>query len=603
MKVGWRKRKLSEVLEIQNGYAFNSKQFVTGGGMPLVRIRDLRGGWSTETNFDGDFDERYRVRAGDFLIGMDGEFGCFEWRGPDALLNQRVCKLTSFAADVDARFLFYGINSHLKAIEDVTTYTTVKHLSSKQIHAIEFLFPPLEEQRRIVAVLDEAFAAIATATANAETNLANARALFACTIEQILEGASDCRPMTLLAAADESCSLSYGIVQPGDEQAGGLPIVRPTDLQQKHIELGPLKRIAPDLASGYQRTKLRGDELLLCVRGTTGTLSIAAPELAGGNVTRGIVPIRFNPEILSQKLGYYLLLSASAQKQIKAATYGTALMQINIRDLKQLELRVPKLASQDALADRLDTAQRHAEKLQANYSAKLDALTALKQSLLHRAFSGELTSEAAAVVARNDNFATPEFAAKIVAYAYERHVAKNRVRNFGTVKAEKILHMVEAVGGIDLGRQPLREAAGPDDAKHRHATWDWARSQRFFRFNKRSGGGHDFEKLSSYSGMIEDARKAIADSAVKKAIELLVDMDRDFAELIATTYAAWNNLIIDQCAVTDGEIVLAARDKWHRDKLRFDSSRFHDAIRFIRNNSIVPDGTAKRVGGQEALLF
>jgi type I restriction enzyme S subunit len=477
-------------------------------------------------------------------------------------------------------------------------------LARSVVAKFEISYPTdLAEQRRIVAVLDEAFAAIATATANAEKNLANARELFACTIEEILEGASGCQTMTLLAAADESCSLSYGIVQPGDEQAGGLPIVRPTDLQQKCIGLGPLKRIAPDFASGYQRTKLRGNELLLCVRGTTGTLSIAAPELAGGNVTRGIVPIRFNPAILSQKLGYYLLLSASVQKQIKAATYGTALMQINIRDLKQLELRVPKLASQDALADRLDTAQRHAEKLQANYSAKLDALTALKQSLLHRAFSGGLTSKAATIVALNDNFATPEFAAKIVAFAYERHVAKNRVRNFGTVKAEKILHMVEAIGGIDLGRQPLRDAAGPDDAKHRHATWDWARSQHFFRFNKRSGGGHDFERLLSYSRMIEDARTAIAGSAVEKAIELLVDMDRDFAELIATTYAAWNNLIIDQCAATDGDIVLAARDNWHRDKLRFDPSRFHDAIRFIRNNSIVPDGTAKRVGGQEALLF
>jgi len=504
---------------------------------------------------------------------------------------------------LDTKYLYYFLLFSRDALNELGTGATFKELSSRALGNYCIPLPPLEEQRRIVAVLDEAFAAIATATANAEKNLANARELFACTVEEVLEGASGSQTMTLLAAADESCSLSYGIVQPGDEQVGGLPIVRPTDLQQKYIELGPLKRIAAELASGYQRTKLRGDELLLCVRGTTGTLSIATPELAGGNVTRGIVPIRFNPAILSQKLGYYLLLSASVQKQIKAATYGTALMQINIRDLKRLALRVPNLASQDVLADRLERAQRHAEKLQSNYSAKFDALTALKQSLLHRAFSGELTSKAAAVVAVNDNFATPEFAAKIVAFAYERHVAKNRVRNFGTVKAEKILHMVEAIGGIDLGRQPLREAAGPDDAKHRHATWDWARAHNFFRFNKRSGGGHDFEELSSYSGMIEDAKTAIAGTAVEKAIELLVDMDRDFAELIATTYAAWNNLIIDQSVATDNDIVLAARDNWHRDKLRFDPSRFHDAIRFIRNNSIVPDGTAKRVGGQEALLF
>lgn len=293
---------------------------------------------------------------------------------------------------LDTKYLYYFLWFSRDALNELGTGATFKELSSGALGNYSIPLPPIEEQRRIVAVLDEAFAAIATATANAEKNLANARELFACTVEEMLGRVADCQTMTLLAAADESCSLSYGIVQPGDEVPGGLAIVRPTDLQQKFIELGPLKRIAPKLASAYQRTTLQGDELLLCVRGTTGTLSIATPELAGGNVTRGIVPIRFNRAILSQKLGYYLLLSASVQKQIKAATYGAALMQINIRDLKQLELRVPPDAIQVALTDRLDAVQSYVEQLQANYSDKLEALAALKQSILDRAFTGDLTA-------------------------------------------------------------------------------------------------------------------------------------------------------------------------------------------------------------------
>lgn len=122
---GWAVRKLSSVLRIQNGFAFDSKCFSADGEMPLIRIRDLKNGVSTETSFTGEFDPRYIVCAGDFLIGMDGEFGCYEWRGSDALLNQRVCKLTDFAAGIEPRFLFYGINKYLKDIEDVTTFTTV----------------------------------------------------------------------------------------------------------------------------------------------------------------------------------------------------------------------------------------------------------------------------------------------------------------------------------------------------------------------------------------------------------------------------------------------------------------------------------------------
>ncbi|WP_414902592.1 restriction endonuclease subunit S [Sphingomonas flavalba] len=379
MKAGWSDFTLKDICVVDWGNTNLTKSSYSDGGQFLA---------VSAAGCDGRIGHSEHRKHTPVLSAIGAQCGKMFFPEEDFTAIKNTITLTPREALCDGRFLYYL----LTFVELPQRGAGQPFISKGDIQKFRVSIPPLEKQRRIVAVLDEAFAAIATATANAQKNLANARALFACTIEQILEGAPGCRTMTLLAAADESCSLSYGIVQPGDDQAGGLPIVRPTDLQQKYIELGPLKRIAPDLAAGYQRTKLRGDELLLCVRGTTGTLSIAAPELAGGNVTRGIVPIRFNPAVLSQKLGYYLLLSEAVQKQIKAATYGTALMQINIRDLKQLELRVPKLASQDALADRLDTAQRHTEGLQANYSAKLDALAALKQSLLHRAFTGELTA-------------------------------------------------------------------------------------------------------------------------------------------------------------------------------------------------------------------
>src|ERR1039458_2847688 len=145
--------------------------------MPLIRIRSLKSGVETETRFSGEYDKKYVVNAGDLLIGMDGEFGCYEWKGGPALLNQRVCRLQGFASELVPRFLFYGVNSYLKAIEDVTGFATVKHISSRQILGIEFPLPPLREQRRIVGVLDEALMGIASARENAERNLRNASAV------------------------------------------------------------------------------------------------------------------------------------------------------------------------------------------------------------------------------------------------------------------------------------------------------------------------------------------------------------------------------------------------------------------------------------------
>ena len=152
--------KLSEVITIQNGYAFASKKFTAEEGMPLIRIRDLKNGITTQTKYSGEYDEAYLVKSGDLLIGMDGEFKCYEWKGSPALLNQRVCRIQNINETFDLKYLYYGINSYLKAIEDVTGYTTVKHLSSSTILNIEFPIPSLEKQRDIVKKLDSAFAEI-----------------------------------------------------------------------------------------------------------------------------------------------------------------------------------------------------------------------------------------------------------------------------------------------------------------------------------------------------------------------------------------------------------------------------------------------------------
>lgn len=156
---------------------------------------------------------------------------------------------------------------------------------------------------------------------------------------------------------EADCLLSYGVVQPGDEFPGGLPIVRPVDLTSNIVRLNGLKRINPKLADGYKRSMLHGGELLLCVRGTTGVASIAAPELAGANVTRGIVPVRFNSLLMLQPFGFYAICSEPIQSQIRAKTYGSTLQQINIGDLRKLVLPLPPLATQQVIVAEIEAEQ------------------------------------------------------------------------------------------------------------------------------------------------------------------------------------------------------------------------------------------------------
>jgi type I restriction enzyme S subunit len=154
----WKSAELGDLLEVQNGFAFKSSFFnEVRQGMPLIRIRDIASE-DTQVYYSGEYRDEFIVRKGDLIIGMDGNFNIHRWKGVNALLNQRVCRLVDISPEIDQQFLFYFVQEHLDEIHRNTTYTTVKHISSKQIRAIEFPLPPLDEQKRIVAKVDELMA-------------------------------------------------------------------------------------------------------------------------------------------------------------------------------------------------------------------------------------------------------------------------------------------------------------------------------------------------------------------------------------------------------------------------------------------------------------
>lgn len=163
----WADTTLGNVAGVLSGFAFKSELFREDEGLPLIRIRDLYKQSWTEVGYVGEFDTRYIVERGDFLIGMDGEFRCYEWLGSTALLNQRVCRIQDFdVSRVIPRFIFYSINSFLQEIEAQTSFTTVKHLSVKQVKDIVLVLPTLDEQQRIVDEISKIDAVIQETTSS-----------------------------------------------------------------------------------------------------------------------------------------------------------------------------------------------------------------------------------------------------------------------------------------------------------------------------------------------------------------------------------------------------------------------------------------------------
>ena len=395
MKEVWKCQRLGDLLSIQNGYAFDSKSFgVTG--MPLIRIRDLRIGLSTETCFDGEFDPRYIVKAGDFLIGMDGEFGCFEWKGQAALLNQRVCRLQEFGHALEPRFLFYGINAHLKAIEDITGYTTVKHISSKQVLDINMPVPTKNAQRRIVAILDEAFEGITTAKANAEKNMLNSLEVFESERETLLS-----RPNNGWCEAHlrDLCDIKHGYAFDGEFFASA----------GTHVLLTPGNFFE---AGGYRDRGAKQkyyvgsipDNFVL----SEGDLLVAMTEQAAGLLGSPLLVPEADRFLHNQRLGlavgkqgapwlndyfFQVFNLRRVREEIHASASGAKVRHTSPSKIGDVLVAYPRtIEEQRIIATKLANLSILCDEAARVFERKLAALDELKKSLLHHAFSGQLSA-------------------------------------------------------------------------------------------------------------------------------------------------------------------------------------------------------------------
>ena len=142
-----------------------------------------------------------------------------------------------------------------------------------------------------------------------------------------------------------------------------------------------LKKIDPKIAKQFKRTQLNGGELLLSVRGSVGLISIAGASLKGSNVTRGIVPIWFDNQ--NHLFFYYLYMNSAIQNEVKALAKGATLIQINLSDLRALNLITPPLELQNQFAEKIKNieAQKALVKQQAQQSEDLF------QALLQESFN------------------------------------------------------------------------------------------------------------------------------------------------------------------------------------------------------------------------
>lgn len=391
MKKNWEVKRLGEVCEV-----LDSKR------KPITQ-RDRTAGEYPYYGATGilDYIHDYIFNEKLILIGEDGakwgsgENTAFIAEGKYWVNNHAhvICPNRSKVLD---NWIVYFLN--FSDLSKYITGLTVPKLNQAKMREIVFPLPPLPEQQRIVAILDEAFDAIATAKENAEKNLQNARELFESYLQSVFANPGDgweekkLGDENLLEIIDGDRGKNYpkksDFLEKGYCLFMNTKNVRPDGFDFKTTMFINEKK---DKALGHG--KLKRSDVVMTTRGTIGNLGIYSEDVDYENIriNSGMLIFRPNLKVIIPEYLFEILRSGIIKVQINKHVSGAAQPQLPIKTLVNFTFPVPKfLPEQRAIVAKLDALSAETKKLEAIYRQKLADLDELKKAVLQKAFNGEL---------------------------------------------------------------------------------------------------------------------------------------------------------------------------------------------------------------------
>jgi len=400
MKNGWEIRTLGDIAEVKGG-----KRVPKGYQLryeptdhPYITVSDFTDDGTIDTSELGYVSEevfekikRYTISSKDLYLSIAGTIGKTGYVPAEldgANLTENACKLVLHPG-TNRDFLYYFTRSADFAEQAGANTRTAAQpkLALERLKTIRLCVPPLAEQQRIVGLLDVAFAGIATAKANAEKNLQNARALFESHLQSVFtQRGKGWKEKTL-----EEIATTFGRGKsrhrPRNEPklyGGKYPFVQTGDIRNAH-------HIITEYSQTYSEAGLAQSKLwpkgTICI---TIAANIAETAILGFDACfpDSVIGVVANPN--EAEVGFIEYLLQSFKARIQALGKGSAQANINMGTFENERFPFPPVSEQKQIVAKLDALSEETQRLASLYKRKLVAVATLQKSLLHQAFTGEL---------------------------------------------------------------------------------------------------------------------------------------------------------------------------------------------------------------------
>jgi type I restriction enzyme S subunit len=391
MKKGWQTARLGDLIELISGQHIDSKDYNTSGrGVGyLTGPSDFGPIYPVVTKWTEH--PKIKAKKNDILITVKGSgVGKVNLMDADEVAISRQL-MAIRVVNAERQFVYLLLESVFDHFQEESTGAAIPGISREQVLGLQIPLPPLPEQQRIVGVLDEAFASLTAAQAHAAQNLQNARDLFESHLNAVFtQRVEGWMEKKLGEVSLFKNGLNY------NKSSGGqtLPVVGVADFQDNYlVPLSELQSATIDgvIADNYA---IQPNDILT-VR-SNGSKHLVGRCMLVGDVDEVvsysgfIIRIRFDAKTIFPQFLLHFMKSQVTRDFLTAGGGGANINNINQEKLSALLVPIPPYKTQVNLAAALDELREETERLTQIYEQKLAALAALKKSLLHQAFSGEL---------------------------------------------------------------------------------------------------------------------------------------------------------------------------------------------------------------------